>query len=204
MIRTILVALILATVPLLAQAQTSKSPGAEHKWSVGTGIGFVSSVGSGSNSQSGFLWQLDGQYRLTDAFSAGLFLQVAPISGVNFGTFGTQGGGTLVSFAGDARYHFDLSSQSNDVVRKLTPYAGLGMGFTHFGFTQPFLQDQTAFLFSMIFGIEYDLNEHIALTSDMRFNILGGTSAIPVTAFYTIPQDHFYYSWQVAGIRYRF
>ena len=99
------------------------------------------------------------------------------------------------------RYHFNfLHSQSNSVISKLTPYAGLGMGLWHVGgdlgnFGTVDFSDN-AFLFSMIFGIEYDLSEHVALTSDMRFNILGGTA----------PQidDHFNYTWQIAGVRYRF
>lgn len=199
MIRSILVAVILLSMPLIAQAQKSSSnPGVDHRVSVSTGIGFASSVGTGTVDTSGFLWQLDGQYRATDNISAGINMQVVPFE---IFPFGVKYDATVFTFAFDGRYHFDvLHSQSNDILSKLTPYAGLGMGLWHVGgdlgnFGTVEFNDN-AFLFSMIFGIEYDLNEHVALTSDMRFNILGGTA----------PQidDHFNYTWQIAGVRYRF
>ena len=49
----------------------------------------------------------------------------------------------------------------------------------------------TAFLFSFIGGLEYDISDRVALTSDMRLNL---------TSF----NDPFYFSWQVLGARYRF
>ncbi len=198
MIRSLLVALILIGMPLIAQAQKAGSnPGVDHRLSVSTGVGFASSVGTGSVDTSGFLWQFDGQYRATDNISAGFFMQVIPFEifprGVSFDA-------TVFTFAGDARYHLNvLHSQSNGFLSKLTPYAGLGMGLWHVGGSvanTPLDFTDNAFLFSMLVGIEYDLNEHIALTSDMRFNILGGTA----------PQidDHFNYTWQLVGVRYRF
>jgi len=181
-IRSIVIALMLVIAPIAAQAQ-SGNPGADHKWSVGTGIGFASSIGVNRFSQSGFLWQLDGQYRLTDAFSIGGFMQVAPVTG-----------GTVFSIAADGRYHFGfLRSQSNDFFNKLTPYVGFGFGLAHFGSDFSFYSDNGA-LFSFIAGMEYDLTDHVALTSDMRFNAIAGNSS----------GDSFYYSWQLIGARYRF
>jgi opacity protein-like surface antigen len=184
MIRSLLLVLILVAAPVLAQAQEG-SPGAEHKWSVGTGLGFAASIGSGPLSQSGFNWQLDGQYRITDSISAGIWMQVVPVTLA-----------TVFAMAGDARYHFGfLRGNSNEFVSKLTPYAGAGMGLWHIGADVGNLSDN-AFLFSMIAGMEYDLTDHFALTSDMRFNILGGTA--PAI------NDSFYFSWQIIGARYRF
>jgi hypothetical protein len=191
-IRSILASLILVIAPSLALAQ-SGNPGAEHKWSVGTGIGFASSIGE-PVSQSGFLWQLDGQYRITDAFSAGLFMQVIPVTGA-----------TIFSLAADSRYHFDfLHSQSNEFLSKLTPYAGFGFGLYHASYDFPWwtgrwwwwgqdVSDNGA-LFSFIVGLEYDITDHVALTSDMRFNVIAGNDS----------PDSFYYSWQLIGARYRF
>lgn len=171
MIRTFAVVSIFITAPLLAHAQ-ARSPGAEHKFSVGTGIGFAADFGI----QTGFNWQLDAQYRVTDDVSVGGWMQVVPLTGV-----------TLFSMEGDARYHFDvLRSNNNAVLSKVTPYAGLGMGFAHAGGAAG-----TAFLFSFIGGLEYDVNDHVAITSDMRLNL---------TSF----NDVFYFSWQVIGARYRF
>jgi hypothetical protein len=197
-IRSIVVALVLVTAPILVHAQEG-SPGAERKWSVSTGIGFASSIGAFSTpspfffpffrpavispSQSGFLWQLDGQYRVTPEISVGGFLQVAPFTG-----------GTLFSIAADGRYHFGfLRSQSNEFLSKLTPYAGVGFGLGHVGSDFGDVSDNAA-LFSFIAGIEYDVTDQVALTSDMRFNVLAGE----------LFGDSFYYSWQIVGARLRF
>jgi len=193
-IRSIVVALILvlsaAVSPIVAHAQAG-SPGADHRWSVGTGIGFASSIGGGGPSilgfrfpsQSGFLWQLDGQFRIMDPISVGLFMQVVPVTG-----------GTVFSFAADGRYHFGfLHEQSNEILSRLTPYAGFGFGLAHFGADFVNVSANGA-LFSFIFGIEYDVTDHIAITSDMRFNAVAGNDS----------GDSFYYSWQLVGARYRF
>lgn len=182
MIRSLLLVLLLVSAPILAQAQEG-SPAAEHKWSVSTGLGFASSIGSGPVTQSGFNWQADGQYRLLDNISVGLYMQVVPFTG-----------GTLFSFAPDARYHFGfLRENSNEFVSKLTPYAGLGMGLAHVG-SDFGNASANSFLLAFIVGMEYDLTDKIALTSDMRFNIVAPT----------LVGDRFYYSWQLIGARYRF
>jgi hypothetical protein len=194
-IRSIVLALFLVTTPLLAGAQEG-SPGAEHKFSVSTGIGFASSLGeygapapfffpftrSFLPSQSGFLWQVDAQYRVAPAVSIGGFMQVSPFTG-----------GTLFSIAADGRYHFDLGAQSNEALSKLTPYAGVGFGLSHVGSDFGDASDNAA-LFSFIVGVEYDVTDHVAVTSDMRFNVLAGE----------LFGDSFYYSWQMVGARYRF
>ena len=173
MIRSLLLALILVSAPLLAQAQAG-TPAAEHKFSVSTGLGFMSSIGSGAGSVSSFLWQIDAQYFLTDAISAGLFMQV-----------GTPDGGTIFFFAPDVRYHFN-------VMDKLNPYAGFGFGLAHAG--SDFGLSDNGALFSFIAGVEYDIMDQVALTSDMRFNAIAGNTA----------NDSFIFTWQIIGARYRF
>lgn len=166
MIRNAFLILILVTAPALAQAQEKASnPGAKKKLSVSTGIGFAADI----YTQTGFNWQLDAQYRLADSVSIGGFMQVVPV-----------GGGTLFNMAGDVRHHFLGSS-------KLTPYVGAGMGFSHIGGLVG-----TGFLFSFITGLEYDLDERVAVTSDMRFNLTSLTG------------DTFHFTWQMFGVRYRF
>ncbi len=170
MIRTILIILVFVTAPVLAQAQQAKKAD-DHKFSIGTGLGFASSVGPAS----GFNWQLDAMYKLNDKVSVGSWMQVVPVTGV-----------TLFSMTGEARYHFNIMRDNkNDFLGKLTPYAGAGMGFsTAGGFG-------SGFLFSMIGGVEYDINEQMALTTEMRLNV-------------TSLADTFYFSWQLIGARYRF
>ena len=174
MIRSLLLVLALVSAPLLAQAQAD-TPAAEHKLSVSTGLGFMSSIGSGSFSQSAFLWQADFQYFLTEAISAGAFMQVAPADGL-----------TIFNFAADARYHFKAAD-------KLNPYAGFGFGLAHAGADVGNASANGA-LFSFIAGIEYDLMEQVALTSDMRFNLVAGDSFA----------DTFLFTWQIVGARFRF
>lgn len=182
MIRAILLALVLTFASLPASAQLG-DPATARRWSVGTGLGFAADIGTGSFTTSEFNWQIDGQYRLTDPLSVGAYLQVIPTDG-----------GTIVNFAADSRYHFDvLRRGSNEDVRNLTPYLGLGMGLAHAGVDVGNLSDN-AFLIAFIAGLEYDLSEHVALTSDMRFNVLAGE----------LFGDGFMYTWQVVGARLRF
>lgn len=183
MIRSILLALVLLlSTSSMATAQEG-SPGAERKWSVSTGLGFASSVGVGRLSQSGFNWQIDAQYRITDSIAAGLMMQVIPVTGA-----------TVFAMVPEVIYYFGfLQNNSNEFVSNLVPYAGVGLGLSHVGADfGPF--SDNALIVPLIVGVEYNINEHFAATSDMRFNIIGGS----------IVNEHFYYSWQIAGIRYRF
>jgi len=173
-IRTALAVLALLAVPLAATAQQAQKP--DHPLSVGTGIGFVAS-------ETAFLFQLDANYKLTDSFSVGPFFQVAPYDL-----------STLISLAIDGRYHVNfLHSQKDQILNKVTPYVGLGAGFTHLSIDNSSF-GESAFLISILMGLEYDITEHIAFTSDMRFNIAAGD----------LFGDSFYYSWQILGARYRF
>lgn len=175
----LLVLLVLLAAPTLAAAQEG-SPGAAKKWSASTGIGFAADVVT----QSGFLWQVDAQYRMQPSFSLGATMQVIPVTG-----------GTAFNLTGDARYHFGvLRTNSNEVVKKLTPYVGVGMGLGHLGPDSSAIPGQQTFLLSLIAGLEYDLTNEVALTSDMRFNI----------ATIDLFGDNFQFSWQMVGVRYRF
>ena len=59
--------------------------------------------------------------------------------------------------------------------------------------------DDTAFLLSPGFGVDFRINEHVSVGSQMLFNI------IPTGIHDDTPiDDQFYYSWEVIGLRYRF
>ncbi len=163
----LLSASLLATGPVLAQSGGGSPQG---KWSASTGIGFAADLGP----QTGFLLHFDAQYMLTDALSVGPYLQIAPVTG-----------STAVTFAGDARYHFNVFGDQKGAAGNLTPYAGIGMGLGHFASTE-------AFLIAFLFGMEYGLNDQVSLTSDMRFNVP------------TSGRDNFNFTWQMVGIRYHF
>ena len=174
MYKAILVALVLLVSPALATAQegSKQAPRAANKLSVAGGIGFLSSIQSlGGPDQ--FLMQFDGLYNLTNNFAVGSVLQVGPAS---------RSSTVAMSFEG--RFYVPLGD-GEGVVGRLAPYVGAGLGFRSYtGFN-------TEFLFPIIAGLEYDLTDNLALTSDMRFNITSGL-------------DNFYYSWQLVGARLRF
>ena len=49
-------------------------------------------------------------------------------------------------------------------------------------------------LLNLGFGIAYNVSEQIGFQSAMQFNIIPGGAA----------GEKFYYTWQIAGLRYRF
>ena len=189
MIRTMLLALILISAPLAALAQDDtkgSNPGAEHKLSIGTGIGFATPIAHAFNSgQTGFEWQLDVMYRITKAIAVGAWMQVVPVN--NFVGF---------SLTGEARYHFNFLQSRKGFLGKLTPYVGGGIGLYHVGGPNGNLS-YDGLLFSFPVGIEFDLTDRIALTNEMRFNFMAAANKGPLS-------DTFYYSWQMLGARFRF
>ncbi len=142
-------------------------------WSAGGGIGAIASPGQ-------FLLQLDAPYRFSRLLSVGPTFQLGAGSGL-----------TTVSMSLDGKVHLDVFGRmDNAFFANLTPYAGIGAGFTHYS-ASPF--KETNFLIPVLFGFEFDLTENVALTNDMRFNIVA-----------TSDVDKFYWSWQLIGVRYRF
>ena len=167
---TLLVSLMIANPTLAEGPRKVEDPTG---WSVGGGLGAIADPGQ-------FLLQLDASYRFSELFSLGPTFQL-----------GASSFWTTVSTSLDGKIHLDLFGESdNPILANLTPYAGVGVGLTYydvFGF------DETSLLIPVLIGVEYDLREDIALTSDMRFNVVA-----------TSDLDNFYWSWQVIGVRYRF
>ena len=190
MIRTMLLALILISAPLAALAQDDtkgSNPGAEHKLSIGTGIGFATPIAHSTvldRGQTGFEWQLV-MYRITKAIAVGAWMQVVPVN--NFVGF---------SLTGEARYHFNFLQSRKGFLGKLTPYVGGGIGLYHVGGPSGFFS-YDGLLFSFPVGIEFDLTDRIALTNEMRFNFMAAANKAGLS-------DTFYYSWQMIGARFRF
>jgi hypothetical protein len=176
MLRSIIlaVAVLLAPTALLAKepAGSSKPVREAHKLSVAGGIGFLADVNS-AGGKSQFLMQFDALYSLTNNIAIGSVFQVGP-----------AGNSSTIALTAEGRFYFPLGD-GDGIIGKIAPYAGLGLGF------RSYTSDTTDFLFPMILGVEYDLMEHLSLTSDMRFNITSG-------------RDRFYYSWQLVGARFRF
>ena len=59
------------------------------------------------------------------------------------------------------------------------------------------LNDDTQFLLSPGFGVDFRINEHVAVGTQMLFNIIPGAihDDTPI-------DDTFYYSWEVIGLRF--
>lgn len=174
MIRHALVILAIVLSPIALHAQEA-SQSQRGRVSVNGGIGFASSI----LDTSAFLMQFDVLYDLNDNVSVGPMLHFAP-----------QDGGTMVSMSLDSKYAIRFRDNNDDVVRRLSPFFGVGFGFSHLT-AGP---GDTSFLISLITGLEYELTKQVALNSEMRFNIMADD----------VFRDNFYFTWQMLGARIRF
>ena len=181
---SLLIILLISLVPGIALAQSSAAetqPDAGGPFAVQAGLGFTADPDA-------FLLNFEGDYRLGDALSVGAMLHL-----------GLDGDFTIVSPAAYVRYSFDLS-EMNTGLRDLTPFVQGGLGFTYIDIDLPSFappgidDDDIGFMFNFGFGAEYALTDQISVSSKMLFNIL------PTEVF----DDNFYYSWEVAALRYRF
>lgn len=172
---------LLAGLLVLLAAALGAGPAAaqqERPWSVETGLGFTADPES-------FLLEFEGNYRVGGGFSFGPMVQL-----------GLDDDFTLVSSTGYFRYTFDLSGVGSGGLRRLEPYVQTGFGFTYVNRDVPpgFDDDDADFLADFGFGADFRLNESFSLDSRMLFNFIPGG----------VFGENFYYSWQVAGLRFRF
>ena len=181
---SLLIVLLIALSPGIALAQSSATEtqrDAGGPFAVQAGLGFTADPDA-------FLLNFEGDYRLDDAFSAGAMLQL-----------GLDDDFTLVSPAAYLRYSVDLSDYNEDL-RNLTPFVQGGLGFTYIEIDLPSAappgidDDDIGFMFNFGFGVDYLFTDHVSVGSKMLFNIL------PTDVF----DDDFYFSWEIAALRYRF
>jgi hypothetical protein len=176
--RNFLATLIVCVAPLTLHAESDvNASGSDSGFSVAGGIGFT-------GSPSTFLMQFDGLYHFDRNLAAGPSLQI-----------GVDGQITIVSMSADGRYTFQLAGPE-DPASKLEPFVTGGLGFTHYSVDAGASRDfsETGFLMMLGFGLGYSFSDKLGVESSMRFNI------VPTEVL----GDKFYYSWQLAGIRYRF
>ena len=124
-------------------------------------------------------------YRLAQGFSVGGTLQL-----------GLDDDHTIVSPTGHLRYTFDLSGGGSDVAR-VRPFIQGGLGFTFIDLdnTPPGVDDdETGFMLNFGFGTELVLTDTISVGSKMLFNFMPDD----------VMNENFYYSWEIATVRYRF
>ncbi len=153
----------------------------DDRWSVSTGIGFTADPDA-------FLLGFEGDYRVWQGLSLGAELQL-----------GLDDDFTIVSPTARARYSFDLSRLTrSEFFYRFQPFLQTGLGFTYIEADVPDLpgidDDDTGFMFNFGLGAEYSLTRSLSVSSKMLFNILPGD----------VFGEGFYYSWEVAGLRYRF
>lgn len=181
-IATLISIALLVALPASAQSNTGKD---RRGFSLGGGIGFVASPDA-------FELGFEAPYHFDDHFSLGPVLQL-----------GLDGNFLLVLASANARYGWRMSQiagTSDDWAKRLKLYGQGGLGVSHLSIDIPSVIPgggsigDTAFLVNFGFGLEYDLNSKIALTSNMLFNFHVGD----------LFADNFTYSWQMLGARYRF
>ncbi len=176
--RNLLATLIVCFTPFTLHAESDvNASDSDSGFSLAGGIGFT-------GSPSTFLMQFDGLYHFDRNLAAGPSLQI-----------GVDGHMTIVSMSADGRYTFQLAGRE-DSPSKLEPFVIGGLGFTHYSVDAGRFRDfsETGFLMMFGFGVGYSFSDKLGIESSMRFNI------VPTEVL----GDKFYYSWQLAGIRYRF
>jgi opacity protein-like surface antigen len=155
----------------------------EGTFSLKPGLGFTASPDT-------FLLGFEGDYRVAEPFSLGLLTEVGIDSDL-----------TIVSPQLFARYWPDLGELIDPDVSFIEPYLHLGIGFTWWDADvyKGVNDDDTQFLLSPGFGVDFRINEHVAIGTQMLFNVIPGSIHDD-----TRIDDDFYYSWEVIGVRFRF
>jgi hypothetical protein len=172
--KPLLVALVLAASPLGAQAR------GEAPVSLETGIGFTADPTT-------LLLATELPIRVARDVELGPLLQL-----------GVGDERLIVAPTVNARYSFPLSRYVDDrhpAWARLRPIAHGGLGFAYSERDRRGGdEDDLGFLFNLGAGIQYEATDRIAFGTRMTFNVM------PVEVL----GDHFFFSWQLAQLRYRF
>lgn len=167
----------LGLIGLVASTSASAQEAAnDGRFSIQGGAGFTASPDS-------FLLEFEGAYELGNGFAFGPAIQ-----------FGLDDHFLLVSPTVFGRYGFDLSGVSQKELQRLTPYVQTGMGLTYIEEGRRNTRDDAEFLINLGVGADYALSDNVSVGSRMLFNFLPDE----------VVGQGFYYSWQVASLRYRF
>ena len=173
--------------PALAQDQNQDSFEAFRggQWSTGGGIGFT------AEPDETFLISLKADYRLKGDGLAGR-ISIGPVM-----DFGVEDDFLLFLFYGNTKIHWGLDELIGDseMAKRIEIFGQMGFGLAHIEIDTPFGDfDDQGVLWNFGGGIDYHINDRIALTSNMRFNILG-PDLFP---------DDFTFSWEMIGAKYKF
>jgi hypothetical protein len=167
----VLVLVCQLSIASLAYAQSEPAK----LWSLRAGIGFL-------EDPDAFLMNFEIERFMRDEVAVGLGMQL-----------GVDDDYVVVSPMLFTRYVFDLSGSTNDVVKKLRPFAQAGVGITHIDVeTRGRDADGTDFLLSLGAGIDYSLNDSLSIGSRTLINIIPGE----------VVKERIYFSWEIVSIRY--
>ncbi len=173
--KQLILALVLALGPAAALAQYEESPIA-----LETGIGFTSDPTT-------FLLATELPIRIARDWDLGPLVQL-----------GVGDNRLIVAPTLNVRYSFPLSRYVTDespVWQRLRPLAHAGLGFAYIERDQRFAHDDDlGFMFNLGLGIHYDWTDRVSFGTRMTFNVMPGQ----------ILDDSFFFSWQLAQLRYRF
>ena len=174
MTRTLLLALALGLVPAAAFARSEAG-----SVSLETGVGFTADPNT-------FLLATELPVRVARDVELGPLLQL-----------GIGDERLIVAPTLNSRYSFPLSRYVTDrhpVWERLRPLAHGGVGFAYLERDRRGREDDLGFLFNLGVGIQYDWAERLSFATRMTFNMM------PTEVL----GDRFFYSWQLAQLRYRF
>lgn len=147
-------------------------------FSVQTGIGFMADP-------EAFLLGVEGDFLVTEQLSVGPMVQ-----------FGLDDRFTVISPTVYGRYWFEIPGQ-NEMLQRLRPFLQAGAGFAYIdvdGRWQGRDDDDIGFLTNAGFGADFRLSHSFSLGTKMLFNVM------PSDVF----GENFYFSWEVAALRFRF
>jgi len=166
--------LLCLAVPALAQEEG----GVQRPFSVQTGLGFMADP-------EAFLTGIEGDFHLTRNVSFGPAVQ-----------FGIDDRFTVISPSLHGRYWFEFPGQ-DDVLQRLRPYLQMGTGFTYIdvdGRWRGRDDDDIGWLINGGFGADFRLSHSLSVGTKMLFNGMPGD----------VFGENFYFSWEVAALRFRF
>jgi hypothetical protein len=171
---------LLAVLAVCAAFSLPAAAGEGRGVAIETGIGFTSDPTT-------FLLSTELPIAISRDFDLGPLVQL-----------GVGNDRLIVAPTVNARYSFPLSRYVTDedpVWDRLRPIAHGGLGFAYLERDRrPGDDDDLGFLFNLGLGIQYEWTDRVSFGTRMTFNVMPGE----------VLDERFFFSWQLAQLRYRF
>jgi len=144
-------------------------------WSARVGIGFI-------DDPSAFLLNFEAPYAFDQWVSAGPMFQI-----------GLDDNNTIV--APTLNVTVTIPHLPGEKLDRIHPFGFVGMGFAYIEDDNRRNDDSSAgFLVNFGFGVEFQVSDNVLIGSQMMFNFLPEE----------VLEEHFFYSWQIGGVRIAF